>query len=268
MLLCFRGAMIAINPRIWISALCVLCFASSAHAEKVPDLTGTWAVKRTTRVVDSAPFIGTFHIDMVTIALFEGTSKGTQFTTRETVCKVSMTSSTSSVRAAPAPSLAKAVSGSKRSFRVGKGAKGVAFTYPKQASVWGARVKDPAKEKLPTDPKDPRVVDVDKDGKPGMTVSIRGLVSGEFHMVQRDVESWTGTLTADDRIEGSISWSFERSILDKTSAFLPSKNKGRADTSPKNNRFILQKVGQGATCKDILKSPDAFFAPRGSGSSP
>ena len=268
MLWCARGDMTRVLPGLFVFLFGAVLCAAPVYASASTDLTGTWAAKRLTRVVDKAPFIGTFTIDMETIALFEGRSKGSKFTTKETVCSVRMSSSTSSIKASPASTLAKAVNGTKRTFRVTSSKDGTRFTYPKQASVWGARLKNVSKDKLPTDPKDARVYAVDEDGHPGMTVKIRGLVSGEFHIVQRDVEAWTGKLVSPNRIEGSISWSFERSILDKTSAFLPSKNKGKADTSPKHNRFILQKVGKGATCKDILKSPEAFFAPRTKPSSP
>jgi hypothetical protein len=247
---------------IWPLSIVMLGLCAHVASAKKPDLTGTWAVKRLTRVVDSAPFIGKFTVDMETIALFEGRAKGLTFTTREKVCRVAMSSSSSSIKASPMPGLAKAVSGNKRVFRLSRDKDGYLFHYPKQATIWGARLKNAATDPLPTDPKDARVIDVDGDGKPGMTIRIGGLVSGDFHIVQRDVEKWIGSVRSPNRIEGSIRWSFERSILDKTSAFLPSKNHGKADHSSKNNRFILQRVGRKAKCEDILKSPDAFFAPR------
>ena len=37
---------------------------------------------------------------------------------------------------------------------------------------------------LPGEADDPRVVDADSDGNPGVTVQVRGLIDGEVYMVQ------------------------------------------------------------------------------------
>jgi len=51
------------------------------------------------------------------------------------------------------------------------------LTLPNAIEVPGANLVDPACDALPTDPNDPRVVDSDNDGYPGISVGLSGLIT-------------------------------------------------------------------------------------------
>lgn len=74
--------------------------------------------------------------------------------------------------------------------------------------------EDPETEPLPSDPDDPRVIDQDGDGNPGLSVFVdAGLVSGDIYVVQRGSDRMVGQMVSDDTLEGPLEWSDEQEIL-------------------------------------------------------
>ena len=65
---------------------------------------------------------------------------------------------------------------------------GASYTPKRRVQLlgWSAR-GDAATEEVPTDPKDPRVRDGDMDGKPGVTLTVDGLIKGSVYVVNRSV---------------------------------------------------------------------------------
>ncbi len=57
-----------------------------------------------------------------------------------------------------------------------------AYHMPVAYHAEGVALSDPATEALPTDPSDPRVLDEDADGKPGLTLQVTGLLDGEIYV--------------------------------------------------------------------------------------
>ena len=68
----------------------------------------------------------------------------------------------------------------------------------------GIRLDDPANEPLPTDPNDPRIVDDDGDGNPGITVTIRVSddLSGQLYIARREIFAYEAFLTEPDLLDG------------------------------------------------------------------
>ena len=58
------------------------------------------------------------------------------------------------------------------------------YERPEIVQVVGARLDDPVSEALPLEPDDPRVLDQDSDGEPGVTALIPGV--GAIYVVRRE----------------------------------------------------------------------------------
>lgn len=128
----------------------------------------------------------------------------------------------------------------------------------------GIRLDDPANDALPTDPADPRIVDDDGDGKPGITVGIvvAGGFSGELYIARREIFSYDVELTAPDRLDGVVTDESEQLVIDATDpAFLTSTAQWvqypDLDRSPIN----LRRVDGDWDCERLRSSRDELFPP-------
>jgi hypothetical protein len=113
-------------------------------------------------------------------------------------------------------------------------------TYQSQldVEVWAAKLADPVHDTLPINASDPRVYDMDGDGKPGVTLLVGA--SCQMQVVERSFARWTGTVTSGDRIEGGGQTSYEQNVLSASSGFCASNP---PPWFPANaNRFVLLRI--------------------------
>jgi hypothetical protein len=135
------------------------------------------------------------------------------------------------------------------------------FVQPWTTEVRGAVLVDPENEPLPTLAADPRVIDQDGDGMPGLTVhaSVLGVLSGDVYVVQRVRMRLVGTVVADDRIEGLVEWSTEQVTLGATSPLFLTTLPSRPDPETENSFFVLIRIDPVWTCAEILAQRAALF---------
>ncbi len=227
-----------------------------------PNLSGTWAIQRVTRLLDKVPVVGSVSTKMMTLLFVKAKQKRNKLKMTATVCAIKMKPSTDVISIGPIPGLARGLSGKSRVFTIkGKGPK-FHIHQPETLFQWGMKLKNPAKDALPTTPDDPRIIDVDGDYKPGMTIRIKGLIKGELYVVQRDWSEWNGTLVSPNRIEGNIKWRFDRVIVDRSSPLLPKTHNARADQTPRHNTFTMVRVPDNIRCKTLLRDRKKFFSVR------
>lgn len=141
----------------------------------------------------------------------------------------------------------------------------VAFVQQPYLEVRGAILENEKTDALPADPKDPRVVDQDNDGNPGMTVSVRilGIIEGETYVVQRVWYRLSGIVVAPDRIEGSIEWSDEQVVLGATNPLLVADTIGYPDPDPAKSVFIMIRAQDDWTCEWLGEHwPELFGFPQ------
>ena len=232
--------------------------SASANSDR-PSLNGRWGLLRTTRILDDVPVLGEVATRMQTLSILTVRQAGRTVTAREKVCRIRMKSNTDLVSIAVKRGLAKGLSGTKRKMRlVGEGDQ-LRIEQERQLFVWGATLAKPVEDLLPTTSDDPRLKDVDKDDKPGMSILIKGIIHGEMYVVQRDWSQWSGRLVTDDRIEGVVDWSFERNIVGRSNPLLPTKHKARVDSRPGKNSIILVRLPRKMKCKQLKKSVKRYF---------
>lgn len=112
--------------------------------------------------------------------------------------------------------------------------------------VLGASLRRPRGEPLPLDRLDPRVIDSDRDGKPGVTVRVHGLIDGEIYLVQRTWSALRGRSVHAERFEGDLVHGKEEVVLGAThqilSVFPPTR------PNPEKSFFVLEKTADNAGC--------------------
>ncbi|MCP4806854.1 MAG: hypothetical protein GY913_02145 [Proteobacteria bacterium] len=105
---------------------------------------------------------------------------------------------------------------------------------------------------VPTLPEDPRVVDVDEDGHPGVTIQIYAPLFGDvdIYIVQYSRTTLSGVVKNVDRIAGGAEVEFliQNLVGASNSLFVR-----KTELSPNNERsnFKLRRLPDGATCESL-----------------
>ena len=128
----------------------------------------------------------------------------------------------------------------------------------------GIRLDDPANEPLPTDPDDPRIVDDDGDGNPGITVNIRVTddITGELYIARREIFAYEAFLTEPDVMTGTVTDDSEQLVIGASDPIFASSpaNWGQLP-DPSKSPIILQRVDADWDCERLAAERDTLFPP-------
>lgn len=236
----------------------ILLVPASSFAQQWPDVSGRWAQKQVTASVSDIPIVGEIETETVALLVLDIAQDGARLEVTSTVCKLDIDSEIKKVRSVVPPAMIEAIGTVKRKARLEKTSDGgIRFFQPKHTDFLGV---DPAQKDaaLPTEPDDPRVVDADKDGKPGVTVRIEGLIDGAVYVVQRSWAILRGEATS-TRMDGAVTWRTQQEVLDASSSLLDSNPDARPHPNRDRHYFRTTKVGSKTTCRDIIKKRGELF---------
>ena len=127
----------------------------------------------------------------------------------------------------------------------------------------GIRLEDPANESLPTDPNDPRIVDDDGDGNPGITVTIDvgGGITGELYIARREVFAYDAELVGADLIEGVVEDRSEQLAIGASNPLFLQSSAWNQVEDPALNPIILKRVDDDWDCDRLAAERDDLFPP-------
>jgi hypothetical protein len=128
----------------------------------------------------------------------------------------------------------------------------------------GIRLDDPFNEPLPTDPNDPRIVDDDGDGKPGLTVTIEVTpeLIGELYIARREIFAFEALLTEPDLLTGQVTDDSEQLVIGASDPVFASSpaNWGQYPDLSKSP-VILRRVDADWDCERLAAERDDLFPP-------
>jgi hypothetical protein len=128
----------------------------------------------------------------------------------------------------------------------------------------GIRLDDPANEALPTDPNDPRIVDDDGDGNPGITVTIEVTPEfvGELYIARREIFAYEALLTEPDLLTGVVTDDSEQLVIGASDPVFASSpaNWGQYPDLGKSP-IILRRVDADWDCDRLAAERDDLFPP-------
>ena len=128
----------------------------------------------------------------------------------------------------------------------------------------GIRLDDPFNEPLPTDPNDPRIVDDDGDGKPGLTVTIEVTPEfvGELYIARREIFAFEAFLTEPDLLTGQVTDDSEQLVIGASDPVFASSpaNWGQYPDLSKSP-IILRRVDADWDCERLAAERDDLFPP-------
>ena len=128
----------------------------------------------------------------------------------------------------------------------------------------GIRLDDPENEPLPTDPGDPRIVDDDGDGNPGITVSIKVTddLTGELYIARREIFAYEAFLTEPDLLAGTVTDDSEQLVIGASDPIFASSpaNWGQFPDLSKSP-ILLRRVDADWDCQRLAAERDTLFPP-------
>jgi hypothetical protein len=222
------------------------------------DLTGTWAQVVVHRSLSAIPVVGDVASETTTRLLVTLSQEGELVQARAKVCGMHIEGS-KLVRTSIPPALVRAMPEQLWHTRVSATEGRLELAPWSRWDVLGARLQEPSRDALPTEASDARVFDQDGDGKPGVTVAVRGMIDGEIFVTQKGWSELRPDRVTADSISGSVRWRQTQTILGASSRFLSSGPETRPDPKPAANWFSARRVEAGASCAEVSALPASFF---------
>ncbi|MAT03624.1 MAG: hypothetical protein CL424_01060 [Acidimicrobiaceae bacterium] len=127
----------------------------------------------------------------------------------------------------------------------------------------GIELADPANEPLPDDPDDPRIVDDDGDGKPGITVNIRvsDELTGELYIARREIFAYEAYLVDQDTLQGTVTDDSEQLVIGASDPVFDMATEWVQYPDPARNPIILKRVDADWDCDRLAAERDQLFPP-------
>ena len=128
----------------------------------------------------------------------------------------------------------------------------------------GIELENPATDKLPADPKDPRIVDADGDGKPGITVTVKigDSFSGELYLARREIFAYDLVQKDADTLAGTVKDNSEQLVIGASDPILESTDAQWDQLADRSlSPIVLRRVGAGWDCDRLVAQRDDLFEP-------
>lgn len=130
----------------------------------------------------------------------------------------------------------------------------------------GIRLDDPANESLPTDliADDPRIVDDDGDGNPGITVTVEVTpeLVGEVYIARREIFAYEALLVEPDVLQGTVSDQSEQLVIGASAPiFAISDGDWMQMPDLARSPILLKRVDSSWDCERLAAERDELFPP-------
>jgi hypothetical protein len=221
-----------------------------------PDLSGAWMQIVVTATTVRLPVLG--EVRSVTSALLrmDIEQQDRELTIRRRACALDVDSGTSMVQTLVPDAFVEAIPRTRSRARLTHTELGWRVDGWQEREVVGMRDEGTT---MPADDRDPRVVDGDRDGAPGVSIRVRGLVSGEVWVAQRTVSRFRTADLTPDRIDGHVQWTADQVVLGATNRFLRGQNTSVPAEEPAAHRFQTRRVAEGTTCRQAVALSSQMF---------
>ncbi len=250
----------AIFIAVTLSALCA--GQSVREAESTwPDLSGDWAMIQVLVATADLPIVGSLFIDTIVGALTHITQSGSSLILQDRYCFTDTDPSTFLFTTSIADIVMHSILPEPRTVILSLEDCDIRFTQGWHTEVRGAVLEDPENDPLPIDPEDPRLIDLEGDGHPGMTIaaSILRMFTGEGYAVQRYRYQLDGTVFDANTIIGYIDWTSEQTVVEATNPLFMETFSDDTDPDPTKHRFVMIRVDETWTCETLREQLPAIL---------
>ncbi len=118
----------------------------------------------------------------------------------------------------------------------------------------GIDLENPETDELPSDPSDPRIVDDDGDGNPGITVNVKvsDELQGEIYLARREIFAYDLTAESDDRLVGTVTDDSEQLVIGASDDVFLATGDWVQHPDPAKSPIVWQRVGDDWDCERLL----------------
>ena len=237
--------------------------SAQQQGDDLPDLSGQWAQKVVQTSITKLPLVGKVTSQTISYLVFEATQEGDRVTWSPTTCDVRIDSDVDVVRTVLPDKFVDAVPSLTRTGRIlpadGQG-NGPRLEIEPATMVMGANLRSPTHESLPNSSDARPVVDGDRDGHPGVTIRIEGMLDGKMYIVQRGTDSYTAALDGDGRrIRGLVDWKAERSVLKSTNPLIGSGPETNPPPKAERSWFEMVRLDEKTSCSEMMSRRKELF---------
>jgi hypothetical protein len=221
--------------------------------EPFPDLSGRWVTVQQLIAIAELPFLGEVTI-LTTVGLFsEACQSDSRLTLKDAYCFTDVDVSAELFATNVSDATMRSIQPDPRNAELRIEGGETWLVHDWHTEVRGAVLDDPVNDELPDYRSDPRVVDMDGDGKIGFTIpaELIGMFGGDTYVVQRFRYRLQGRLVDPDTIIGTVEWSTEQVILWATDALLMMPFTQSIDPDPTVHRFLMRRIDETWDCDSI-----------------
>ena len=224
---------------------------SSAETAPSAELSGRWLVLQVSTAATRVPILGSVETVTRSVALHKLEHVGDRLFGPGILCDLQSKTTPAVVRTEYPPALIQNLPQPRLDGRLVSKEGTLFFHQPRETIVIGADLDDLEREPLPADPADARVVDQDADGQPGVTVTVRGFVSGDVFVTQRNSSEFWGERN-ETGFTGALRFATEQNILGATSSRLTTPSPAVPVLSKSYVRMI--QLAEHATCQQARQA--------------
>jgi hypothetical protein len=213
------------------------------------ELDGKYTLLQVTMTVTEVPMLGPMKTTTTVVSVHDLVNEGDRLRGKGTLCDITVLGERDLLETTILPRLRKVLPPPEIDARLIKKNGKLTFFHKTPTIVLGAKLRTPDDEQLPVESRDHRVFDQDLDGKPGVTLRVKGMAEGDIHLVQRMWTRLDGWQREDGSFGGVARHGLTQSVLGATAPMLrqPPTNVPTADGS----YFRLGRLEKGA-CPEAL----------------
>lgn len=240
----------------WGALLSLSCAGQSADCLDLAtlDLSGDWAMAQYLVAAADLPLgIGQLFIYTTVGVMTQVTQSGSELTMQDAYCFTDAEPSTPLFKTWIPNAVMQSIRSTSRTVRLEQTESGIQLSQDWHVEVRGAVLDDPENDALPTTPNDPRLVDQEGDGFPGITIEVElvGLVTGATYATQRYRYRLTGEVIDEDTIIGLIEWTSEQTIVAAEYDLFLLPFADYTDPESTKHRFIMKRADETWTCETL-----------------
>ncbi len=134
---------------------------------------------------------------------------------------------------------------------------------PETPTGIGVRLENPAEDPLPTDPDDPRIVDDDDDGNPGVTATVilTPEFQGEIYLARREIFSYEVDEDDDGSLSGVVKDRSEQLIIGASDPIFETNGAWTQHPDLTKSPILLVPVARSWDCSRLRAERDGLFPP-------
>jgi len=224
-----------------------------------PLIVGDYVLRLRVAALQEVPFVGVIDTVSTSVGVAAIERSGNTFLLSEQGCHVDSDSGDTVVTEIP-DVIPRSTPAAVEQLELWKEGENLRWSRVDVATLVGVELEHPATDSLPTEASDPRVVDQDEDGHPGVTVHVSGMASGAIYVVQRQQVAYDGGVRNDDgSFVALASDHSDQSVIGSDNPLLDQNVPTEPNPDPSLSTITLVKVGEPYDCDRAVDEAASLF---------